>query len=79
MKPEGIPVTLTDAAERVGRSERTIQRWIKLKLLSSWKTTDGRKVVMLADVIRVERQQRRRTSARARRRDEMLAKLRSVS
>lgn len=79
MKPEGIPVTIAQAAERIDRSERTIQRWITARLLSSWRTQDGRRVVMLADVIQVEREQRCRTGARARRRDEMLKRLRAVA
>lgn len=79
MTPEGIPVTLAQAAERTGRSERTIQRWIKLKLLSSWRTDSGKRVVMLAELLQVEREQRQRTAARKRRRDRLLAERRSVS
>jgi len=79
VKPTGIPVTLAQAAEQTGRSERTVQRWIHLKLLSAYRTADGRRVVMIADVMRVERDQRRRTATRKRRRDEMLSKLRPVA
>jgi hypothetical protein len=77
--PDGIPVTLAQAAKEVGRSERTIQRWITKRLLTSYRTPDGRRVVMIADVKRVERDQYRRTNARTRRRDEMLKRLREVS
>jgi hypothetical protein len=77
--PEGIPVTLAQAAEKTGRSERTIQRWITLRLLGSYRTSTGLRVVMLAEVMRVEREQRRRTGARHARRDRVLAELRSMS
>jgi hypothetical protein len=77
--PDGIPLTLAQAAEKTGRSERTVQRWIKLKLLSSWRAADGRRVVMLAELLQVEREQRQRTAARKRRRDRLLAERRSVS
>lgn len=79
MKPEGIPITIAEAARQTGRSERTIQRWITSRLLTSYRTQDGRRVVMIADVKRVERDQYRRTNARTRRRDEMLKRLRPVS
>lgn len=75
MKPDGIPITIAEAAKQACRSERTIQRWITLRLLTSYRTADGRRVVMIADVNRVERDQRRRNAARKRRRDEMLKKL----
>jgi DNA-binding transcriptional MerR regulator len=78
VKPNGIPVTIAQAAEKTGRTERTIQRWIKLRLLSSWRMPDGRRVVMLAELMRVERDQRLRTLA-AKRGAVMLAKRRSVS
>lgn len=73
MRPPGVPVTLAQAANRAGRSERTIQRWITLRLLTAYRTRDGRRVVMLADVLRVERAQRQRDGARRRRRDQQLA------
>jgi len=76
---EGVPVTIAKAAEWTGRSERTIQRWITARLLGSWRTTDGKRVVMLDEVIRVERYQRQRIAARKRRCDRMLADRRPVS
>ena len=79
MTPDGIPVTLAQAAKEVGKSERTIQRWITMRLVTSYRTRDGRRVVMLADVKRVERDLYRRTNARTRRRDEMLKSLRAVA
>lgn len=79
MIPDGIPVTLAQAAKEVGRTERTVQRWITMRLLTAYRTQDGRRVVMIAEVKRVERDQYRRTNARTRRRDEMLKKLTVVS
>ena len=69
-------MTIAAAAEWTGRSERTIQRWIHLKLLSSWRTADGRRVVMLAELVAVERGQRKREAARRRRAAKMLAERR---
>jgi hypothetical protein len=79
VRPEGIPITLAEAAKQANRSERTIQRWITARLLTSYRTRDGQRVVMIADVKRVERDQRRRNASRIRHRDERLNKLRAVS
>lgn len=78
-KGERVPVTIAKAAEWTGRSERTIQRWITARLLSSWRTASGQRVVMLDEAMAVERYQRQRIAARKRRRDRMLAERRSVS
>jgi DNA-binding transcriptional MerR regulator len=78
MRPDGIPISLAEAARQAGRSERTIQRWINLRLLTRYRTTGGQRVVMLADVKRVERDQRQRTGAR-KRRAVMLSERRVVS
>lgn len=54
MKPEGTPVLISKAAERVGVGERTIRRWITARMLTSYKTKRGVRVVILQDVIALE-------------------------
>ena len=54
MKPEGTPVLISKAAERVGVGERTIRRWITARMLTSYKTQKGVRVVILQDVIALE-------------------------
>ncbi len=60
-------MSLAAAARQTTRSERTIQRWITLRYVTCYRTASGQRVVMLADVKRVEQEQRRRIGARKRR------------
>jgi excisionase family DNA binding protein len=54
VKPEGTPVLVSKAAERVGVSERTVRRWITARMLTCYKTQKGVRVVILQDVIALE-------------------------
>lgn len=54
MKPEGTPVLVAKAAQRVGVGERTVRRWITARMLTSYKTQKGVRVVILQDVIALE-------------------------
>ena len=45
-----MEVTTTQAALLIGKSERTIQRWIMLKKLIARELTDGRYMVNTADL-----------------------------
>ncbi len=71
--------TVAETAKRLGKTERTIRRWMTAGLLSIYRRGDGRIVLDVAEVNRVERRQRRRIGAREARRDLMLAQLQSVS
>ena len=79
MTTDRIYVTVAEAAEKFGKSERTIRRWMSARLLTIYRRGDGILVLDIAEVTRVEQYQRRRTGARKRRRDAMLAQLQSVS
>jgi excisionase family DNA binding protein len=59
MKPTGTPMLVADAAERVGVGERTVRRWITARMLTSYKTQKGVRVVILQDVIALEARLRR--------------------
>jgi excisionase family DNA binding protein len=76
MKPDGTPVLVSKAAKKVGVSERTVRRWITARMLTSYKTTKGVRVVILQDVIALEARLRQDVlhSSRAKlRRDHMAA------
>jgi excisionase family DNA binding protein len=45
---------ISKAAERVGVGERTVRRWITARMLTSYKTKKGVRVVILQDVIALE-------------------------
>lgn len=80
MTDQRLYLTVAEAAERMGRSERTIRRWMNARLLAVYRRSgDGNLVLDIAELVRVERAQRRRESARKRRADAMLAKLQSMS
>jgi excisionase family DNA binding protein len=76
---EPLYLTVAEAAKDLGLTERTIRRWMSARLLAVYKRSDGRLVLDAAELGKVERRQRRRIGARERRRDEMLAQLRSMS
>lgn len=79
MSHEKIYMTVAEAAKDTGKTERTIRRWMTAGLLTIYRRGDGRLVLDAAELGKVERYQRRRIGARERRRDAMLAQLRSVS
>jgi hypothetical protein len=66
MKPDGVPVTIAWAASHTQRTERTIQRWITSGLLSSYRTKDGRRFVLLHELNIVDRDQRQQRGANGR-------------
>lgn len=45
-----MEITTTQAAVLIGKSERTIQRWIKLKKLKACELPDGRYMVNTEDL-----------------------------
>lgn len=75
MTPAGTPVLVAEAARRVGVGERTVRRWITARMLTSYKTRKGVRVVMLQDVIVLEARLRQDAlrSSRARLRREHVA------
>jgi len=74
-----IYVTVAEAAQSLDRTDRTIRRWMSARLVAVYRRGDGRIVLDLAELKRLEQRQRRRTGARVRRRDRMLAELHLVS
>lgn len=72
-------LTVAEAALFTGKTERTIRRWMSGRLLAIYVRGDGKTVLAVTELTRVEREQRRRTGARERRRDAMLAELNLVS
>jgi len=79
MTTEKQYLTVEEAALWVKRDPRTIRRWMNARLLTIYERGDGRLLLDAAELGRVERRQRRRIGARERRRDAMLAQLKSVS
>lgn len=72
-------LTVEEAALWLRRSERTIRRWMNAELLAVYKRGDGRLVLELAELTRVERAQRNRNPVRRARRDERLAQVASMT
>lgn len=76
MKPDGTPVLIAEAARRAGVGERTVRRWITARMLTSYKTSKGVRVVILQDVLTLEarlRQDVLRSSRAKLRREHMAA------
>lgn len=80
MKRDAIAVTIPTAAEHVGVSERTVRRWITARMLSSYRTKNGTRVVLIDEVIDLERRVRRAPKGgRARLRADYFEALRELS
>lgn len=53
------PLTISEAAERVGRSERTVRRWIREERLTAFEVQNPREIVLVErDVVEVEKTNR---------------------
>lgn len=63
-RPVRTLVPLTVAAERVGRDERTVQRWVASGRLTAYPDGTGRRLVSLQEALSVERDLRQRTKNR---------------
>jgi hypothetical protein len=59
-------LTVSESALWLHRSERTIKRWMNARLLAVYRRADGKLVLAVADLARVERAQRRANVARNR-------------
>ncbi len=80
MKSPDEYVTVAEAAKRMGRSERTIRRWMNARLLAVYRRSgDGLLVLDYAELAQVEREQRHRNPARTRRRAETFAQVASMT
>lgn len=60
------PASIADTAKLTGVGERTIRRWITARLLTSYRSPAGGRVVIVQDVIALERTMRNRSKARPR-------------
>lgn len=60
------PASIVKAAEFTGIGERTIRRWVTARMLATYKTPAGQRVVIIQDVIALERKMRNRPKARPR-------------
>lgn len=65
------PLTIAKAAERVGRSERTVKRWIQEQRLTAFEVQNPREIVLVEkDVVEVDKANRDAFAAgRPRRKD----------
>jgi hypothetical protein len=72
-------LTVADAALWFGKSERTIRRWMGLRLLAVYRRGDGKLVLGLAELTRVEKAQRNANPVRRARRAEMFAQVASMT
>lgn len=64
------PLTISQAAARVGRSERTVRRWIREKRLTAFEAQNPREIVLVEkDVVEVEKANRDAFAAGRPRRD----------
>ena len=63
-RPVRTLVPLQTAAERVGRDERTIQRWVASGRLTAYPDGTGRRLVVLQEALSVEADLRQRTKNR---------------
>lgn len=61
-------VTLSQAAQRVGRDERTVQRWVHEGRLTAYPDGTGRRLVALQEAIALEADIRSRFQNRQRQR-----------
>ena len=57
-------VSLSMAAQRVGRDERTLQRWVASGRLTAYPDGTGRRLVVLQEAIALEADIRERTKNR---------------
>lgn len=71
-------LTVAEAALWLGKNERTIRRWMTARLLTIYKRADGMLVLNVAELGRVEREQRRRNPVRSAKRAQTFAQVRSV-
>lgn len=72
-------LTVAEAALWLDRSERTIRRWMNLQLLAVYRRGDGKLVLDLAELTKVERVQRNRNPVRKARRAERFAQVASMT
>lgn len=72
-------LTAAEAAIITHKSERTIRRWMSLRLLGIYKRGDGMLVLELGELQAVERAQRNRNPVRKARRDETFAQVRPMT
>ena len=72
-------LTVAEAALWLDRSERTIRRWMNLQLLAVYKRGDGKLVLEVTELTKVERSQRRRNPVRKARRAERFAQVESMT
>lgn len=66
MNAPRTPASIADAAKLTDIGERTIRRWITARLLATYRTPGGSRVVIVQDVIALERTMRNRSKARPR-------------
>lgn len=74
MNTPRTPATIAEVAEMTEIGERTIRRWVTARLLATYRTESGQRVVIVQDVIALERRMRNRPRARPRdlrRRDQL--------
>lgn len=73
MNTETTYLTVSEAAEWIGCTDRTIRRWMSGRLLAVYRRADGALVLELAELTRVQRdQKRKRQNPRARVRREYM-------
>lgn len=72
-------LTVTESAAWLKCSERTIRRWMNASLLTIYRRGDGKLVLDILELARVEREQRHRNPVRNARRAERFAQVASMS
>jgi hypothetical protein len=79
MSDETTYLTVADAAAWFDKNERTIRRWMSARLLSIYKRDDGKIVLDLAELNRVERDQRHRNPVRHAKRAQTFAQVAAMT
>lgn len=79
MKGETTYLTVSEAALWLHRTERTIRRWMNARLLAIYRRGDGKLVLELTELTRVDREQRNRNPVRGRKRAETFAQAASMT
>lgn len=72
-------LTVAEAALWLDRTDRTIRRWMNARLLTIYRRGDGKLVLELTELARVDREQRARNPARTRKRAETFAQVASMT
>ena len=79
MSDDATYLTVAEAAFWCDKSERTIRRWMGLRLLAVYRRGDGKLVLELAELARVEKAQRNANPVRRARRAETFAQVESMT